>query len=233
VSKRLIYQPLLYIPLLGALNANAQTTDTLAIFFNHDSSVPNKESVESLNKLKKLDSSSNLIVQGYTDTTGSVDYNEQLSLDRINNVLKTIPVANSQIEITVGGETSVFGTNEQNRRVVVISEIEIADTLVLGLQFVNRQAVIREKSYPELIRLIDTITSGAYSKIELHGHVCCNGNYQLSLDRAKTVERELIKAGVKQGAITCYGHSNKEPRYPETNSDNEAKNRRVEVVLIE
>lgn len=116
---------------------------------------------------------------------------------------------------------------------VIQESVKTVDTLVLGIQFRNRQAVILEKSYPELRKLIETIKRGSYSKIEVHGHVCCTGNYQLSYDRAKTVEKELIKAGIEPAKIHCTGHSNHQPRYPEINAENEALNRRVEVVLIE
>ena len=216
-----------------------QNSDTITVFFDFDSSIPKFGDQKILSKVEKLDINTKLIIKGYTDTTGSLDYNKVLAEQRVKSVRSHINLPDSLITEEILGETNDFGSDEQNRRVLIVhrtsvlNEAKVLDTLVLGIQFVNRRDVILEKSYPELRKLIETVKRGGFGKIEVHGHVCCTGNYQLSYDRAKTVERELIKAGVDPEKIVCIGHSNEQPRYPENNAENEAKNRRVEVVLRE
>lgn len=215
--------------MLIALVLKAQSSDSIAVLFEHDSYRLIRTNLQSL---EGIPDKSKVVIEGYTDTSGAESYNEQLAMKRILSVKRMISLPDSMVETKVIGETTKFGSDEQNRRVLIIKSNSL-DTLVLGIEFENREAIILEKSYPELRQLIEMVKSGSYSRIEVHGHVCCNGNYQLSLERAKTVERKLIESGIDPKTIICFGHSNTEPRYPEINPENEAKNRRVEVVLID
>lgn len=54
-------------------------------------------------------------------------------------------------------------------------------------------------------------------------------NDQLSMQRAKRVTDELIRAGVRPGLITTDAHGSREPLYPTVAGQAEPRNRRVEI----
>ncbi len=222
----------LSIFLLFSLNCSiAQQSDTLSVFFPFDSDVPlnSEQNKQAFLRINKLNGGTAYEVIGYTDTIGDKEYNNQLAQRRIDGVLEELDDSMKYITKIIG-ETDSYSLISLNRRVVV--KPIGGDTLVLKIQFRNRTADILQESYQTLIDLFNLLDETEFSTIELHGHVCCTNNYPLSLERAEALQRELISHGIDPEKIKCFGHGNTQPRYPEPSAVNEAKNRRVEVVLL-
>ena len=216
--------------------------DTTIIYFNHDD-FDSKQVLSNKKIANYFHSRKPNIVKivGCTDTTGTVEYNQKLAKNRIQNCIAYLQLPSSTQQEIIG-ETDRFGELSSNRCVLIITKkesekkvvpiVKTLDTLVLNLTFVNNQDILLPESKPvidELFQLVDTTN---YVQIQLHGHVCCGSGQQLSLDRAKRIQKYLIRHGVDATKIRSYGHSNLQPRYPETTEENQKKNRRVEVVVV-
>lgn len=233
----------LFLGANGFGQATLPGSDTLSFTFDFDSDQPKVTTDFHAQTI----GGTSIEIFGYTDSSGAVAYNMALALRRINAVVELLNLKADEVDVHVVGETTEFGLPENNRVVKVITHTNrnkgitelpqqnskpVGDTLFFDLRFVNRTAEIREESMPELKRLITTMKLGSYGLIELHGHVCCTANFQLSQDRATTVARALIDAGIAADNIRTFGHGNTKPLFPETNSANEFKNMRVEVIVF-
>ncbi len=85
--------------------------------------------------------------------------------------------------------------------------------------------------YNEVVRMASVLNKYPQTQIEVGGHTDARGseqyNQQLSLRRARAVERALIQQGVAPSRIRAMGYGESRPI-----SSSHAMNRRVEVVII-
>ncbi|MCP3888674.1 MAG: OmpA family protein [Desulfobulbaceae bacterium] len=85
--------------------------------------------------------------------------------------------------------------------------------------------------YNEVVRMASVLNKYPQTQIEVGGHTDARGseqyNQQLSLRRARAVERALIQQGVAPSRIRAIGYGESRPI-----SSSHAMNRRVEVVII-
>ncbi|MBI5916297.1 MAG: OmpA family protein, partial [Bacteroidetes bacterium] len=112
-----------------------------------------------------------------------------------------------------------------------------------NLYFVGNQAVLLEKSTPELPKILRFMQLNPAMKIEIAGHINRPNNppvgrdswdFQLSEARAKLVYDHLLENGIPADRITWKGYGNYEMRYPRAIFEAEqALNRRVEMRVIE
>lgn len=219
---------------------HAQQLDTVRCYFDFDKSIvlhPNDSLFQVLKK-KANDTPTDLELYAYTDTIGSIEYNKKLAQRRLEAVLKFIDTTQYNVTSNVIGETSSMQL-EQNRRVDIcfkstssVEELKPkGDTVILDIQFYNNSPVILPRCYEELQKLLDYVIAHPEMDIELHGHVCCGPGYDLSVSRAISVKKYLIENNIAAERITCFGHSNDQPRFKETSSYYEQMNRRVECVF--
>lgn len=216
--------------------------DSVSIYFDFNSEFPKSDSVNQLQleRLKNRDSSGKLILIGFTDTIGKSSYNNSLALKRAKNVQMVIGQSQEDIKIEVVGESNLHPDIAMNRRVLIVysqnhpveqPKFSTRDTLALNVSFVGNYATLLRESYPVLKELCEFLAETPYTEIQLHGHVCCSPEYQLSLNRAKAVKKVLSDCGVDATKIMCVGHSNDKPLVPDTNEANHRKNRRVEIII--
>jgi OOP family OmpA-OmpF porin len=95
---------------------------------------------------------------------------------------------------------------------------------------------LSEEETLDLNKIIQKIKLNDNSKIELIGHTDCIGpedeNLLLSSLRIKSVEKFLIKSGVKAARInSVIAKGEKEPVADNNRSKGRAKNRRVEIIM--
>jgi len=85
----------------------------------------------------------------------------------------------------------------------------------------------------DLINLAEELKSSNL-KISLIGHTDNTGSISLNLNlatlRANTIAADLISQGVSSSQITINSEGESNPLYPNNNSENKRKNRRVEIV---
>ena len=103
--------------------------------------------------------------------------------------------------------------------------------------FTRRSAVLTKNSQGELNLLAKFLLKNPKIKIQIEGHTDSYGSYQynerLSLQRATSVKRYLLKKGVKQAKVKSVGFGERNPVAENTTQSGRAKNRRVEFTILE
>ena len=113
---------------------------------------------------------------------------------------------------------------------------------ISNLYFVGNQAVLLEKSKPELPKILRFLKVNPGLHIQIAGHVNYPNNppvskntfeYRLSVARAKLVYDYLIENGISAGRLDYQGYGNWEMAFPKAFGEAEqAKNRRVEIRVV-
>jgi outer membrane protein OmpA-like peptidoglycan-associated protein len=120
-----------------------------------------------------------------------------------------------------------------------ITKVKKGDRIQLeGINFhFNTFRVVKE-SEPILDELIEVMNENPNLKIEIQGHMCCNENtkeLQLSIQRSRFIYRYLNLKGIDKKRISYKGFGTSKPIFtiPEKNEEERAKNRRVEIEIME
>jgi outer membrane protein OmpA-like peptidoglycan-associated protein len=214
--------------------------DSIAILFENDSSQTLSYRV-ALNRLKKYAKSNyQLTLKAFTDTKGSKNYNANLSqkrLDFVTEKLTTAKFTNIKSTKSFGEASRSLKSDSLNRRVDIIIErldtVKLNAKVLLMINFSGGSDMFLTESRPIVIDLGKKLMAFTSISIELHGHVCCENDQELSLKRVERVKKELIKAGIDPKRIEIFGHSNTQPIGDDNTPAGQAKNRRVEVIFKE
>ncbi|WP_419763523.1 MAG: OmpA family protein [Arcobacter sp.] len=96
---------------------------------------------------------------------------------------------------------------------------------------------ITEKSYKVVQDIANILLKNPNVKVEIGGHTDAKGaddvNEWVSLQRAKSVRKELIKLGVSKDRVTAKGYGETKPLVPNDKNGYSFENRRVEFKIIE
>lgn len=114
---------------------------------------------------------------------------------------------------------------------------------IKNLFFVGNQAILLERSEPEMPKILKFMRINPEIKIEIAGHINRpnalpvtkdSWDYDLSVRRALLVYNFLLENGIDKERITYKGYGNWEMRYPRATSAVEQEaNRRVEIRILE
>jgi len=101
--------------------------------------------------------------------------------------------------------------------------------------YLNSEVVVPE-SLPRLGELLQVMLDRPSLRIEIHGHICCNPNpndTKLSYRRAKYIFTYLLNHGISLDRLGYKGFGSADPIYriPEKSWEEEAANRRVEILV--
>lgn len=222
--------------------------DSLSAFFNSGSAALNNSGFI-LNKLKGLDKTPNYRVKliAYTDTIGSNQSNQNLASKRLLSVSKLIQSAGIKIfgldslnqnENRNRNRKEVVQMNDEFfRRVDILiykvePNIKFNAPINLRINFESGTDRLLMGSI-EYLRLLEMLMKAdATLQIKLNGHVCCEPDMNLSVNRAQRVKSYLVSHGIDAKRITCKGYSNTAKLVPESTEENKRKNMRVDVVFI-
>lgn len=127
--------------------------------------------------------------------------------------------------------------NEFNAQVKT-NLLKIGDVLELkDVYFNTDEWTLEKKSKENLMKLVEYLKSNPALKIEIAGHTnllpadaYCD---KLSSNRAKSVYDFLIEKGVKSDRLSYKGYGKKKPKINNKTPEANAKNQRVEIVIIE
>ncbi|MCX8081334.1 MAG: OmpA family protein [Bacteroidia bacterium] len=127
-----------------------------------------------------------------------------------------------------------------------ISKANAGDTVRLwGIEFRPGRHVFMPDAIYILNALLEVMRKYPEMKIEIQGHICCQlgendgldmdtGEMNLSLNRALAVRDWLIKKGIDANRMKCVGFGGRYPKvYPETNEEDQQRNRRVDLLILE
>ena len=138
--KNLVIFSLLLAISFGVAQAQQQQTDTLSIFFDIDKSVVGGNNAKSLDKLIAGKNVTSITIYGYTDFLGSVEYNQELSEKRSENVRNYLinKGINKKNIILSKGEGIHPNSTEENRR-------DLSDKGIQAHRIVRVQVVYERK----------------------------------------------------------------------------------------
>lgn len=108
--------------------------------------------------------------------------------------------------------------------------------VVSGILFENNKSVLKKESIKSLDQLYNMLVKLNKKKIKINGHTDNSGNEtnnkKLSEERAKEVMKYLVKKGIPANKITFAGYGGSKPISDNTTPEGNAKNRRVDVELM-
>ena len=135
-------------------------------------------------------------------------------------------------EITVSGNAGVMQKNFKLTPDFAHKKITL-DNLI----FARGKAIITESSYQELDEFVVWLKARPNAIIQLEGHTDFQGNpaanMQLSQDRVDAVKDYLGKKGIKKQRIKTKAFGGTQPLTRERTPEARAKNRRVEVRILQ
>jgi OmpA-OmpF porin, OOP family len=114
--------------------------------------------------------------------------------------------------------------------------IESGQSITMNnLFFESKQFALKLESFPELDRIVKTLEQNPTVKIEIGGHTDDVGsdenNLNLSEKRAFEVYMYFISKNISKERLTYVGYGETKPKVPNTNDQNRAMNRRVELMI--
>ncbi|MCP4131244.1 MAG: OmpA family protein [bacterium] len=127
---------------------------------------------------------------------------------------------------------------EINRIRKILNSIHSEKVLLVSskILFNSGKASLVKTSYEELNKVVE-ILKESKQKIRIVGHTDSIGkasiNQYLSIERAKSVRKYLIKKGISPGRLTYAGYGSSMPISENTSKAGQRNNRRVEFIIID
>ncbi len=158
----------------------------------------------------------------------------------LTNQPKGIP-ENRKVEIVALFKSKVA----EKVKPVQLSQAKEGDHIILkNFNFLPGRHYLTPTSQPELEILLNSLAENPTVKIEIQGHICCEfigkdgldhdtQTNDLSVNRAKYIYDYLIKNGIAAERFQYKGFGSSKPLiYPEKTTEDQDKNRRVEIVIM-
>lgn len=118
----------------------------------------------------------------------------------------------------------------------IFADLEVGETVSLNnIIFDQSKFILKETSYEELNKLVNTLEKYPNLQIIIAGHTDNQGNKKLnqllSLNRAKVIANYLIENGIDAHRLEVVGYGSAHPVAPNDSEENRRKNRRVEFTI--
>jgi outer membrane protein OmpA-like peptidoglycan-associated protein len=167
-----------------------------------------------------------------------------LSYDDKGNPVLALRTNNTyELDVTKKGYTyfnttlDVTTTNRETRD-IVLDLLTVETKMVFNnITFETNSAELNTESYAELNRLLSFMERNPELKIEISAHTDDVGsneyNFRLSDKRAESVVKFLVSNNVSKSRVQSKGYGELQPLVPNDSDENKAKNRRVEIKIIE
>lgn len=124
------------------------------------------------------------------------------------------------------------------------SGVELVDNVITmssDITFQPGQATLTPQAEKSLAEIAHAVQKRQFKAIRIEGHTDSDpikrsgweSNEALSLARAESVRKMLAKQGIERTLMQTVGHGASKPREPNKSAEGKARNRRVEIILIE
>ncbi|WP_343748359.1 OmpA family protein [Fluviicola sp.] len=216
--------------------------DSISVFFETGNYTIKKPQLL-LSKINGIEKQAlgKIMLIGYTDSVGSQESNRALASRRILSVLKILETSAlkdyliDSLNLNESKDKGMVSGDYFRRVDVIVYQVEpnfvLDKTVRLNIQFQGGGDYVLASSFESMKELLSVMKLDPSLKIRLNGHVCCAPDQLLSLNRAKRVKSFLVKNGIDEKRIACFGYSNSVKLVEEVSPEAQAINRRVEVVF--
>jgi outer membrane protein OmpA-like peptidoglycan-associated protein len=194
---------------------DAESNDTLAVLVD----VRNLTRNEKTTILAKRDKDGNLIVELREGDRYEIDVAK-----------KGYTYFNTKVDVSKSGITKKLD--------IKLNTLTTKTKLVFGnVSFETNSAELNTNSFEELARLAKLLNDNSDIKVEISAHTDDIGsdayNINLSFKRAQKVVDYFLAQNVPQNRLVTKGYGESMPMVPNTSDENRAKNRRVELKIID
>ena len=219
--------------------------EKIEVFFDFNKYDLNTEALTTLNDwILKQPKSEVIKIYGFCDWKGTNEYNDTLSLQRVQTVFDYL--TENAIAIDKDYQTKGFGENftqnktqALNRKVEIVYRLPVQDTVKVdkeptlsdqvklakkgdkiklkNINFFNNSARIVPKSKTVLYDLLCIMQENPNLKIEIQGHICCQLSSRLdhiSSARARAIYNYLVQNKIHRNRLTHRGYGTSQPIYP-------------------
>lgn len=188
----------------------------------------------------------NIVINAYTDSVGTIEYNTELGAKRLVFALETVKQhVHSDIPITANNchegrknqPLSINDTLYRRADILVYKKqlnIEYEKPYPLPINFDANLHILRPEAKFVIDKMVAVLEAHPQLNIKLHGHISGHsGDYELSLNRTLAVKNYMVERGIDATRITCKGFDNTQKLYHEEPWENNPLNRRVEIIFLE
>lgn len=164
-----------------------------------------------------------------------IHYILEKDLARENEILGIRPIEPVEI-VPIEEEEMNFPENATLQDKILLSK---KGTLIRlnDINFYLNTFAIMPSSKRAIDELIYVMNKNPKLKIEIQGHICCVNKdaKNLSLERARQVKRILMSDGISEKRVKVIGFGVSKPKFPipEKSEFEAARNRRVEIMILE
>ena len=229
-------------------DTNSDLVTSSDSFENKDSSISNdlvtKSDLETnSNSLTKTDfiSKSELITD---DEILNPSFKRLESKKSAQNKVSPGTTSTTSSTTTTPQTTTTTNTTEKNKnkespeKSITVENTDAGIRLTMqNLQFKADSAELLAGEEVRLNQIAEILKAADGAQFLIEGHTASTGNeygeMKLSLERAQSVVAALNKRGISKERFICKGSGGKKPVASNTSSEGKAKNRRVEITILE
>jgi OmpA-OmpF porin, OOP family len=197
----------------------------------------NGQPIASAAKKKNKEEDPNAYTDGYLFSSNNWDNVHSYVLRKADSeVWFQLNLGSSTANLTVLETKPFVATMKLKEASAISQEIAEKGKAVLYINFDVNKATLKEDGHAAVAEIVKVLQADKSLKLSVDGYTDNTGNAAdnktLSVNRAKTVVEELVKAGIDAGRLKSNGFGAEKPIAANDTEDNKAKNRRVELVKL-
>ncbi len=245
---------------MTSLNTNFKGTHTVGVRFNLGDAKKDKDKDESSSKSSAYDDDKSTKSSKSTSKKGKKRAEEELAEKQ--SMIDSLMKSNEQLTIKANTPIVQIDTVIETKIIVQVDTVLVPtrmeetnykgikiDTLMEDghkilqfndydlVQFETASNIIQKKSYPYLNYLVNLMKQNFAYTLKLEGHTDDIGddanNLTLSQDRADAVKAYFVSKEIRSSRVTATGFGETKPKYKNDSEAARAKNRRVEIKMMD
>lgn len=213
-----------------------QFKGTIALFTEYPPSYNKEKLLPALKRIAELsDNQINQIAELPENPLVAIEKNSEENLTNTDENLKEKYLADLTRRVTKFMENNKSSAGNKNQIAVDTTPAGIRLS-IQNLQFKPNSAQLVEEENSRLNQIAEVLQTVPEAKLLVEGHTARIGSedneMELSIERAKSVAKELSKRGVSSVRFICKGHGGNKPVADNSTSEGRALNRRVEITIL-
>lgn len=198
---------------------------------------------EQSQKLDNLIENSSKVAMADTNSVTSELVHDDLIQTSVKSEITPEQISNSEIENDIESFSSKIEKVTQSISTTNTNNIELSTTpagiklSIQNLQFKPDSSELLPGESARLNQIAEVLKTVPDAQLLVEGHTADTGNpageMQLSIERAQAIANALIQRGIKAERFICKGFGAKKPIADKNDKLNMAKNRRVEITILD